>query len=69
MFGFGTIMKIVSSGLSLWNKLFQSREEKAGRAMAERDQLKESADARKKMDAVPAADERDTVERLRDGNF
>jgi len=66
---FGGIISLAGGAVKLINKFVPSREEKAGKAMAERDQLERNADARKKMDDVESSDESDTVDRLRDGDF
>lgn len=63
------IFGIADKSLELVNKWVPSREEKAGAAMAERKQLKETADAKKRMEDVKPSDESDTVDRLRDGEF
>ena len=66
---FATIFGFLSNGLAVLNKLLPSWEWKGGRAAAERDQMKEAADDRAKIDAVPAPSERDVVERLRKQGF
>lgn len=63
------LLGILSGGLALINKLLPSWEWKGGQAAAQRDQMEETLETIKKMDDVPMADERDTVDRLRNGKF
>lgn len=69
MFGLSGIFKGISAVLSVINKFTPSREEKAGQAITERDQMKEKELARKRMDDVPVPDEQSTTDSLRRGDF
>ncbi len=65
----GALVKMASGLVTLTNKFIPSREEKAGKAMAERDNMKESASAKERIDAVKPSTKRGAIDRLRKGKF
>ena len=65
----GAIKAFLVSIATLLGIIKHRQVESAGRAKAERDQLRENEDARKRMEAVKPAGESGTVDKLRDGEF